>query len=117
MTEISEYMSNLDEIDRLNKQIDMMASFYRSVYDAKVKKLNKTVKRLIDGKCHWKRKYEKLKSDKPTISKTRTLKAINLLKISKSNSGGLTVPEISKQCFLSPGYVYNLSRKINSGEL
>ena len=117
MTEISEYMSNQDEIVRLNKQIDMIAGFYKSLYEAKAKKLNRTVKRLIDGKSKVKRKFEKLKSDKPTISKTRTLKAINLLKISKSNSGGLTVPEISKQCFLGPGYVYNLSRKINSGDL
>ena len=90
MTEISEYMSNQDEIVRLNKK----------------------VRRLQQLNSKWKRMFEKLKSDNPTIKMTRSIKAKSLVQAWIAGDKSLTFREIAVKCFLSVETVKNISYKL-----
>ena len=114
MTEISEYMSNQDEIARLNKQVDMIAGFYKSIYDDKIKAFNLKITRLTNSNSAWKRKYENLNSDNPSITRNRTLKAKALVVKWIDGNTSLTLKEIAKQCFKTESAIKMIASQLRA---
>lgn len=100
---ISDFVSQEDEITRLNTQINMMAGFYKSYYKLEVKDLNKRINKLVRREC---------KTNKLLLSANinrhgdRSIKAVKLIKL-----GGISLREIAKTCHLGYSTVKNLSHK------
>ena len=106
---LAEYHSDKDEIARLNKQIDMIAGFYKSAYEVKVKLLNKRINNLISKEF---RTNKILMNANINRHGDRSIKAIKLIKL-----GEISLREIAKACHLGYTTIKNLSCKINSGAL
>ena len=87
---LSEYLSDKNKIIELKKQVVLL------------QKVN----------SKWKRKFEKLKSDNPTIKKTRSLNAAVLVKAWIDGDRSLTFKEMAVKCFLSLETIKNISYKL-----
>ena len=109
MTDLSDYFSDKDEIARLNKQINMIAGFYKSIYEAKEKSLNKRLDSLITREY---RTNKILLNSNINMSGDRSRKAVKLIKIGK-----MSFREIASTCYLGYSTVKQLSCKVNKLEL
>ena len=89
---IGEFISQKNEIERLNKQIDMIAGFYAKELNS----LNKTLLRATKQKNEIKCKYEKLKARYVPKYKGNKEKAMELIGEHHSGSG-LTLVDIAKK--------------------
>lgn len=96
MNTIADYVSQKDEIARLNKQIDMIAGFYSEFYKKELDQAVYRSKREIKNKNQIKMKYEELK--KRYIPKYRGNKDIALELIARYHElGDITLGDIAKK--------------------
>lgn len=108
MDSISDFISQKEEIERLNKQIDMLAGFYHGFYKKKIKKL-KSQSSLNDRRIKLalkrNRMYEKRlgMTSKPSMRE----KAIAMIK-----DNGLPLHQIAKTVGLSYSRVRVLSSEL-----
>ncbi len=107
MNTISDYMSQKDEIARLNKQLDMIAGFYINQNKKEVKEMKRIITNERKSKSDYKVRLEKLRGK--LLRKTRTEKALEMIaKVKIMTTIREASKEIAKKCFLSESYVYNL---------
>lgn len=90
MNDLTEYLSQQDIIDRLLVENRLLQK----------------------NNSKWKRKYEKLKSNKPTIRKSRTSKAELFVRAWIDGDKSLTFKRIAEMCFLSIETIKNISYKL-----
>jgi len=94
MENIADFVSQGDEIARLNKQLSMTAEFYDNFYKNKIKKLTKERNDI-------QRKYNRLKRDhKDKVIPARLVKAKAILWARAYGESILTNAEIAAKCFL-----------------
>jgi hypothetical protein len=111
MDSMSDFISQKDEITRLNKQIDMIAGFYNKQISTLTVELKNTKSNLSYYKC----KALKVKSDRAKQTKeNRTVKAIAMIKV-KLSGVDISVSDICSSCYLSINYVYKLHGKVAKG--
>ena len=79
---------------------------------SRIAELEKQNKLLQKNNSKWKRKYEKLKSDKPTIRQNRTTRATVFVQAWIDGDRTLTFRQIAEKCFLSRETIKNISYKL-----
>jgi len=96
MTDLSEYLNQKDEVNRLNNQINLMADFYHDVYINEIELLKAKLKNALRSKSDYKRKSELVKP----ITRKESVFA-------KLKSGVTNYNLIAKECFTTYGVVKN----------
>jgi len=106
MDSISDFISQKEEIERLNKQIDMLAGFYHGFYKGQIKKLNTRLGNLHKVKGYYKLKVEAISGEK---IETRSDKARSLIATLKGTAKPMAlISEIAKRCNLSEHQIQSL---------
>ena len=90
------FLSQKDEVTRLNKQIDMMADFYHDAYSVQIEKLTHKLNNALKSKSEYKRKSETAKP------KTRKENVFSYLA-----KGCTDYNLIAKECFTTYGVIKN----------
>lgn len=119
MNTIADYISQKDEVARLNKQLDMIAGFYISMYSSEIRKLKSELKKkskdlavssksamaaLIKNRAYQKRlgiTYKPIRKDR----------AIAML--TSMGDTGLTLKQIAEKSGLTLHRINVLSKKMN----
>ena len=113
MTEISEYMSNQDEIARLNKQIDMMAGFYKSYYKSYYIAYHKSriseLLRLIKRHSEMRGVEKRLKEN---VLKERASTVMALLRLKDKKVIDLSIEQISEAAFTNLSNTYKIKKQL-----
>ena len=107
MSGIGEFISQKEEIARLNKQINMIAGFYKSFYGREIAALNKRINRLVVRECRTNKTLLDLNVDR---KEARTITAAKLIK-----QGKVSLKDIAKTCHLGYDTVRNIVTKVNKG--
>ena len=105
MNDLSEYFSDKDEIIRLNNQANLLAGFYRSFYEAKIKELKNKLNVSRVMTCKYKNKKESL-----MILKIGTVKA--LLRMNKKGVINITTAQIAKESFVDVSTVSRAKKEL-----
>ena len=98
-------MSNQDEIARLNKQIDMMAGFYKSHYNDQTKKLKLQLSR------SW-MKITEIKSSRDKLKANKVKSSILLLTLKNSGKLLMSKKEIADILFVDQGAIDSENSKL-----
>ena len=108
MSDLGEYLSDKEEIVRLNKQIDMISGFYNN----KLESLHVELKNTKDNLSYYKCKASKAKmAHSVKVKAKRTERAIAMIK-DKLSGVNISISDICSACYLSVHYVYRLHAKI-----
>ena len=117
MNTIADFISKDDEIERLNKQLSMVAKFYDDFYKGKinkykhrsamVKRENKRLQKRVD-------KYKAM--PKKTVHKGM-IKAKELIRAKIYGDKGITHLEIAEMCFIGLASVSRLSLEVENEKL
>ena len=102
MSEIADFISQKEEIERLNEQIDMIAGFYKSFYKDKIIKLKKSLDVSYTNASNY--KYLAGMSEP---QKDKNL-ALELIKQKKSGETNISYSDIAKQCKYSKSGIARL---------
>jgi len=94
ISDLSEYFGDKDEIKRLNKQVDMIAGFYKSYYNAEISKLKLQLINSYGRTREMKASRDKIKSHKVRSS-------ILLLTLKKKGFLLMSNKQIANVLFLS----------------
>ena len=90
--------------------MDSIADFVSK--DDQIIELTKKNLLLMKNNSKWKRKYEELKSPRPTIRKSRVSKAEVFVKAWIDGDKSLRFKDIADKCFLSIETIKNISYKL-----
>ena len=96
MNDLQMYNYQKDEIDRLNKQINMISFFYKNFYKDKIKELENKLSLALKMKSEYKRKSELIKPP------TRKQRVFNML-----SNGERDYKLIADKCFTTYDVVRN----------
>lgn len=102
MESISDFVSQKDEVKRLNQQIDMIAGFYFNFYESQVSTLKSKLNTALKAKSEYKRKSELIKPP------TRKENVFDML-----NAGVKDYKLIAKKCSVTYGVVKNYACELN----
>lgn len=106
MNDLSDYFSDKDEIKRLNKQVDMIAGFYKSYHEDRIKELESKLINSRRTASRYKRLYEDLKGEEVKPRGYRGERAEQLIKELKGTDRPINlIRSIAKKCFLSEATV------------
>ncbi len=105
MNELSEYLDQKAEIERLNKQINMIADFYEDFYKGEIKKLARGLKQQREMRYKERKWKEKaLKKNLNVIS--------SLLRLKNKKIIDLSLTEIAEAAFTNLSYVYKKKKEL-----
>ena len=102
---IGEFMSQKDEIERLNNQINMMADFYSVFYKDIVLKSERLLKR--HREMRYKEKARRVALESKSISSLTCL-----LRLSEKGVITLTKKDMAAVCFVSLTEVYKTQKRM-----
>ena len=109
MNELTEYLDQKSEIERLNKQINVIAGFYRNFYKEEIEKLKRK------AEFHRTQKYKAFKSrDKLIAKKETTMNLLSRLKV--EGALNIEVERIAEISFCSKKSVIQKISRIKKGQ-
>ena len=107
---IGEFMSQKDEIERLNNQINMIADFYKGLYKGQIKKITaiKETERKMKSKAL-------IANKRLRIGCARSVEV--LIKLKAKNKISITDQDIADSCFISLRTVIDARCRLKKGKL
>ena len=105
MSDLSDYHSDKDEIARLNKQVDMMADFYKSFYQDQIKAL--TSKYMVSMK-----RTSLAKNKNAELVRFKVGVVRSLLTLKNKKVIDLSMRQIAEVAFTNLSYTYKIKKEL-----
>tara|TARA_R110000772_G_scaffold255636_1_gene371881 strand:- start:104 stop:454 length:351 start_codon:yes stop_codon:yes gene_type:complete len=114
---IVDFISKDEEIERLNKQLSMVAKFYDDFYKTQVSKYKYKINELNRANKRLRRRADKYKAIPKAIQNKSVLRAKEMIILKSNGFSDLTLEEIAEQCFATISTVKRISIEVNNDKL
>ena len=111
---IADFISKDDEIERLNKQLSMIASFYDDFYKAEVSKYKYKINELNRANKRLRRRADKYKAIPKASQNKSVIKAKEMIILKSNGFSELTLEQIAEKCFTTISTVKRISAEVGN---